>query len=387
MCARAAPSWSGLIDHRVHAPTVEDRPAILRARSDRQVFVPEPCREEFDPRVDEDRHRRERRTRTTRRTSARRTGVSPAGTAPSVAATSAAGGLVERRRAPVGEGPRQNGISDDGGDHDRDIRSMFMTGEPRSSSAPAFRATSPATTTGNTSAHHTTPRKAGSASRKKAREPEQLRPCTGVPASDEITGDDHRRREEHDPAVLADRRRAPTRSPCARSSSWYRSRPRMPRRGGRTDSPRWRAGDAAPTAIVDPRRGRRVSPILQPREPQQQRANTKLPCTLTQTSMSAGTMAHNARGFVRRPARIQSVTEKSNTAINCGRIARFWRATQKPATLRRAAVRVEAPSRRQARKTNTNATDVRSAHAGAPRRSNLRPDASRRGAAARPTAG
>ncbi len=42
-------------------------------------------------------------------------------------------------------------------------------------------------------------------------------------------------------------------------------------------------------------------------------------------------------------------------------MARFWRATQKPATLRSAAVRVETPRRRHARKTNANATDVSAA--------------------------
>ena len=55
------------------------------------------------------------------------------------------------------------------------------------------------------------------------------------------------------------------------------------------------------------------------------------------------------------------MTEKSRTPISCGRIARFCRATQKPATLNSAAVRVDTPWRRQARKMNANATDVSAA--------------------------
>ena len=232
-----------------------------------------------------------------------------------------------------------------------------MNGEPRSCvGVGASASASPARTTGNTNPHHTTPRSAGSASTKNAREPEQLGPPDRLLPPDRgsprRSAPTRRRRRR----CIRGSSAAPTRSPCelivglvpmpaayAQTREPERVRQRGDEAGART------------TAISGASRLRGVLPILEPRQTEQQRHQHEAAVHVHPDEHERRDRPEGPRV---RPPPGQDPQRHARTAgraISCGRMARFCRATQKPATLRSAAVRVEAPRRRHARNRNANA--------------------------------
>ena len=196
---------------------------------------------------------------------------------------------VHDRRATLGR-PRRSSASQESGDHHREhqtptTRPLAARGAPARRTPRA--STRPATVTG---------------SRRRMRYP----------------AIDQRGREEHHTAVLADRRRRPLR---------HRSHDRRvgadpgcvcPHPQAERVRAAWRRRHAAPTARSMRAMAGDVLAVLEPGETEQEWRQHEAAVHVHPHEHERPAMAHIARGWARRPARIQSVTENSSDADQLG---------------------------------------------------------------------